>query len=284
MELEDYLREISKIPRLSREEEKKLGERVKYDPAARNRFIASNLGLVVWRAKKYSRSGDMRDLIQQGNIGLMEAVDRYSPLQFDNTFSTYGVYWIDKEIIEYLNIKKSDSLPEELQTLKKRLFNEVESYFQTHGREPDDSYLSRVSLQKMGKKYSEAEIREYRTLFYQHAMVSLDETEYSDGENTVGETIGHNPESSLLDHIQGESLRDTVEKTISSLDIDDIEKGILKGRLLEELEIDELSQRFSLTKRQVQGRYEKHMKLLKSALIKHPMFDHYAEERNNSSK
>ncbi|MDE6732554.1 MAG: RNA polymerase sigma factor RpoD, partial [Oscillospiraceae bacterium] len=93
------LKDIGKIPLLSAEEEIKLAERMKNgDEAAKNRLIEANLRLVVSIAKKYVRRGmQFLDLIQEGNMGLIKAVEK-----FDYTkgfkFSTYATWWVRQAI------------------------------------------------------------------------------------------------------------------------------------------------------------------------------------------
>ena len=94
-----YLKEIGRIPLLTTEEEIKLAERMANgDPAAKKRLSEANLRLVVSIAKKYVRRGmQFLDLIQEGNLGLIKAVDK-----FDYTkgfkFSTYATWWIRQSI------------------------------------------------------------------------------------------------------------------------------------------------------------------------------------------
>lgn len=94
-----YLREISRLPRLTPEEEIELGYRVAQgDTAALKRMVESNLRLVVSVAKRYRNEGlSLLDLIQEGNIGLMRAA-----VKFDYTrgyrFSTYAIWWIRQAV------------------------------------------------------------------------------------------------------------------------------------------------------------------------------------------
>ena len=94
-----YLKEIGKIPLLSPEEEIQLAESIAQgDPRAKNRLSEANLRLVVSIAKKYlGRGMPLLDLIQEGNLGLMKAVEK-----FDGTkgfkFSTYATWWIRQSI------------------------------------------------------------------------------------------------------------------------------------------------------------------------------------------
>ena len=96
--LKIYLREIGRIPLLTEEEEKELDKRLaKGDTSARQRLEEGNLRLVVSLAKHYTGRGvPLLDLIQEGNLGLIKAVEK-----FDSTkgfkFSTYATWWIPSQ-------------------------------------------------------------------------------------------------------------------------------------------------------------------------------------------
>lgn len=133
--LGQYLREIGEIPLLTAEDEKRLAERIaKGDRQARQDFLRANLRLVVNIAKQYvpSRDGDiLMDLIQEGNMGLMRAVDRFKP-EFNTRFSTYGVYWIRQAVLRALKSRRTIRLPENvvdrvlfMQRLRQRLYQEL---------------------------------------------------------------------------------------------------------------------------------------------------------------
>jgi RNA polymerase primary sigma factor len=102
--LRSYLREIGRYPLLTRAEEVQLAKRVEAgDPAARRRLTESNLRLVVTIAKGYrTQSVDLLDLIQEGTLGLMRAVDRYD-WRRGTKFSTYAAWWIRAGIMEALS-------------------------------------------------------------------------------------------------------------------------------------------------------------------------------------
>ena len=94
-----YLKEIGQIPLLSVEEEQELAKRVADgDQAAKNKLTEANLRLVVSIAKKYSGRGlHILDLIQEGNTGLIRAVDKFDYTK-GNKFSTYATWWIRQAI------------------------------------------------------------------------------------------------------------------------------------------------------------------------------------------
>ena len=94
-----YLREIGKIPLLSLEEETELAQRVvKGDQKAKDKMVEANMRLVVSIAKRYSGRGlDLLDLIQEGNTGLLRAVEKFNP-EKGFKFSTYATWWIRQAI------------------------------------------------------------------------------------------------------------------------------------------------------------------------------------------
>ncbi|MFA6320755.1 MAG: RNA polymerase sigma factor RpoD/SigA [Candidatus Omnitrophota bacterium] len=94
-----YLKDIKKLPLLTPEEEISLANKIKRgDKAARAKMIQSNLRLVINIAKKYSHLGvSMLDLIEEGNMGLMKAVEKFNPKK-GYRFSTYAAWWIRQYI------------------------------------------------------------------------------------------------------------------------------------------------------------------------------------------
>jgi len=99
-ELQLYIREINRYPLLTADEEKLFGWKIINDncPEARERMVRSNLRLVVSIAKKYANRGlTISDLIEEGNIGLIRAVEGFDPAQ-GARFSTYGSWWIKQAI------------------------------------------------------------------------------------------------------------------------------------------------------------------------------------------
>jgi RNA polymerase primary sigma factor len=111
--LETYLREINETPLLNAEEEKELAYRIEEgDSEARERMVKANLRLVVNIARGYTGKGlGLQDLIEEGNLGLLRAVEGFDP-SMNTRFSTYASYWIKQSIKRALvNTAKTIRIP-----------------------------------------------------------------------------------------------------------------------------------------------------------------------------
>lgn len=108
--LELYLRDINKVPLLTREEETSLAiEAAKGNKAAKNKIVNANLRFVVNIAKKYQNHGlDLTDLISEGNIGLLVAIDKFDVTKGYH-FISYAVWWIRQSILKAI-CEKSRSI------------------------------------------------------------------------------------------------------------------------------------------------------------------------------
>ena len=106
---ETYLREISAYPQLNPQEETSLAQAARQgDAEARDQLIQTHLRMVVHIARQYLRPGvEMLDLIQEGNIGLIKAVDMFDPTQ-GHRLTTLAFYWINKHIQRFLNHEPED--------------------------------------------------------------------------------------------------------------------------------------------------------------------------------
>ena len=102
--LKKYLKEIAKFPRITVEEERRLGDRIaKGDRQALQKLVEANLRFVVSYAKRYRGCGlSFLDLINEGNIGLIEAAKRFDPKK-NVKFITYAVWWIRQSVIHALS-------------------------------------------------------------------------------------------------------------------------------------------------------------------------------------
>ena len=139
-----YMKEIAKTPLLTIDEELELAEKIKDgDEAARDHMIRANLRLVVKIAKDYSNYGlPIADLISEGNIGLMKAVEKYDP-EKGGKLSTYAAWWIKQSIKRALsNQSKTVRLPVHMVDKIARLRKISMALTEELGREPSDEELT----------------------------------------------------------------------------------------------------------------------------------------------
>jgi RNA polymerase primary sigma factor len=139
-----YLREIGQVKLLTPEEEIKLAARIKRgDKEAREQMIKANLRLVVKIARDYEGFGlPLLDLISEGNIGLMKAVERFDPAK-GGKLSTYGSWWIKQSIKRALaNQSKTIRLPVHLVDKISKMRRAATRLHEDLGREPTDEELS----------------------------------------------------------------------------------------------------------------------------------------------
>src|ERR1700712_2112034 len=139
-----YLREIMQTPLLTAQQEIELAARVKNgDQKARAWMIKANLRLVVKIAHDYSNLGlPLLDLISEGNIGLMKAVERFDPAK-GGKLSTYGAWWIKQSIKRALaNQSKTIRLPVHLVDKISKMRRVSLQMSEELGREPTDDKLA----------------------------------------------------------------------------------------------------------------------------------------------
>ena len=107
--LQTYLQDISKYPQLSPQEELTLATRARQDDTeARNQLIHAHLRMVINIARQYQRPDvEMLDLIQEGNLGLIKAVDMFDPAK-GNRLSTLARFWVEKYILRFLRDEQEE--------------------------------------------------------------------------------------------------------------------------------------------------------------------------------
>ena len=192
-----YLNEINRIPLLTPEEEQELAKRIADgDLEAKKIMEESNLRLVVSIAKKYVGHGlQLMDLIQEGNIGLMRAVEKFD-YQKGYRFSTYASWWIKQSMIRAIaDQSRTIRVPVHM---SKELMTEL-------GREANPAEIAA----KLGDK-SEEEVREI--LAYARTPVSLEtpvgEEEDSSLENFIEDSNAQQPETAAISTIVGEEIEE----------------------------------------------------------------------------
>jgi RNA polymerase primary sigma factor len=242
-----YLKEISKTPLLTAEEEVLLAERIKDgDEKARTHMISANLRLVVKIAQDYSNYGmPVTDLISEGNIGLMKAVERFDPTK-GGKLSTYAAWWIKQSIKRALaNQSKTIRLPVHMvdKIAKMRRISVILA--EALGREPTDAELAdEVGLPH--RKLALLREASYRP-------TSLD-APINDGETTqFGEIISDERAENPLDMLTGKNLHGELDGLLSILD--DRERRIINERFgldgRQSMTLEEIGRDFGVTRERI---------------------------------
>lgn len=139
-----YMRDLRKLPIISFEEEKAYAVRIAQgDPEARKKLIEANLRLVVKIARKYTNQGiSILDLIEEGNIGLIRAVEKFDPAR-ECRFSTYATWWIKQAVERSIaNHSRTIRLPVHVSSRIHKISKLTSRYMEKEGREPSVEELS----------------------------------------------------------------------------------------------------------------------------------------------
>lgn len=246
-ELKIYLNEINQIPLLSAEEEKELTiKAAQGDSAAKEKLINSNLKLVVSIAKKFQGNGiSFLDLIQEGNIGLIAAIDKFDT-SLGYRFSTYAYYWIKTTISRAVNQQNRSIRIPVYMVEKLSKYKKIEQELsQKYNREPTENEIA----EKMD--ISVKEIRELKEYLYD--AVSLDAPIGEDKEDSFGSFVEDSSNGNPADNYEKEDMSKILLKVLDTLP--EREAGILKMRFgigySSPLTLEEVGKRYSLTRERV---------------------------------
>ena len=207
-----YLREIGRTPLLTPQQEIKLAAKIKKgDGKARARMINSNLRLVVTIAQDYANLGlPLLDVISEGNIGLMTAVDRFDPSK-GAKLSTYAAWWIRQSIKRALsNQGKTIRLPVHLGDKISKMRRVALQMSEELGREPTDDELSEEIGIASGK------VSQLKTVSIRPA--SLDAPVSDNDLTEFGESVADEEAQTPFELLRDKSLRDEVGKVLELLD------------------------------------------------------------------
>ncbi len=245
--LETYLREINETALLSAEDEQMLADGIAQgDVRARDRMVRANLRLVVNIARGYTGKGlGLQDLIEEGNLGLLRAVEGFDP-RMGTRFSTYASYWIKQSIKRALiNSAKTIRIPAYMVELLSKWRRASARLQEELGRTPTPEEIARVlGLPKKKLPIIKKAIRIYN---------STPQTDQAEAGWSLGEMIEDerlkSPEDELLEH-------DALKHVMRMLEtMDDRERTVLRMRFglggIEPHTLKEIGEQLGLTRERV---------------------------------
>lgn len=246
--LQAYLREIGETALLTREEESQLARKIKRgDKAAKERMIKANLRLVVKIANDYAAYGlPLLDLISEGNLGLIKAVERFDPRK-GAKFSTYAAWWIKQSIRRALaNQSKTIRLPVHLVDKIQKMRRISHQLTDELGREPTDEELA-VELTMTPTK-----VRSLRQAAIQ--PLSLDASVGTENnESTLGEIIGDDAAIAPSDSLEDKDMKHAVSTVLHILDERELRIIALRFGLdgHREHTLEEVGKKFKVTRERI---------------------------------
>jgi RNA polymerase primary sigma factor len=206
-----YLREIGRVPMITHDREIELAKRIEMgDREAMKQFILANLRLVVSIAKRYVGRGlTLLDLIQEGNIGLIRAVQRYD-WRRGHRFSTHATWWIRQAISRAVADKgRTIRLPVYVNTALNRIRRERQRLLQELGREPTEEELAAAT--------GLDPIRMVELQAAPGAPVSLELPVGEDEEQELGDVLADTESASPEDLATTQTLKDEVQRVLESV-------------------------------------------------------------------
>ncbi len=243
-----YLNEISKIPLLTREEEKDLALRAKDgDKAAQDKIIRSNLKFVVAVAKKYRNQGiPLSDLINEGNIGLMMAIKKFD-VSMGYHFISYAVWWIRQSILK--------AICEKSRMIRLPLNRANELIQIERARKKIESENEGSVSPEMISKESNIDVETVKHLMgISKETISLEMPVFDTADSSsLGDYIFDKDSDGPQSHLESVMLKSAINSVLNTLT--DKEKDIIEVRYglngNDALSLKEIGRRYNLTKERI---------------------------------
>lgn len=211
--LQTYLKQIREISLLTPEEEIELAKRVaEGSKEARNKMITANLRLVIMAAKHYTTRTSIafEDLVQEGNSGLMYAVEKFNP-ELGYRFSTYAMYWIKQAISRaILNTAKTIRIPIHMLELKTKYNKAQSDFFEKNNRDATIAEMAKI-LGISAKK-----VKEVAELIQDPISLSTSLNDEDDG--TVEDLVADENADRPDDRLDNEYLAKALANLLGTLD------------------------------------------------------------------
>ncbi|MBQ5498496.1 MAG: RNA polymerase sigma factor RpoD/SigA, partial [Treponema sp.] len=208
-----YLKEINKIPLLSREEENELALKAKAgDKAAKDKIVSANLRFVVNVAKKYQSHGlDLTDLISEGNIGLLTAIDHFD-VEKGYHFISYAVWWIRQAILKAI-CEKSRAIRLPLNRANELVQIEKTRKAIGHKKNEDSEFREIGKMLGMSPSHVRELVNLGRDMISLDARIAGDDT----GRNTVADFIEDTYYASPDYQAINNSMKDDIDSVLNTL-------------------------------------------------------------------
>ncbi len=257
-----YLKSIGNHPRLNFEQEKELSVRAHQgDQAAINELVECNLLLVVSIAKKYYGCGlPLLDLIQEGNIGLIKAAEKYDGDK-GFRFSTYATYWIRQAISRALGDQsRTIRIPANMVELLRKVKKATAELTQEYHRQPTDKEIAARLGVELDKVQTVMDISQ--------ATTSLDTPVDDEGEATMGDLIAdHSAENPFQNLVKEANIQiiESVFDTLSSKEAEVLRMrfGIGADRAMT---LEEVGTHFGVTRERIRQIENKAIRKLRNPL------------------
>lgn len=255
--LDGYLRDMSRIPMVDSDKEIELAYRIqKGDEAACRELVEANLRFVVSVAKQYQGRGlELPDLISEGNLGLIKAARKFDPTR-GFKFISFAVWWIRQSILQAISDQsRIVRLPLNKLGELNRIYRVKADFNQKNGREPSDDELADL----LG--VSREKLTEVQNSSYGH--LSFDSPFGDDGDGTLLDVVPDESAEQADEGLGKESLRTDLKDVMCVLS--SREKDILAlafGIGCQEMTLEEIGERFNLTRERVRQVKEKAIKKL----------------------
>ena len=242
-----YLKEIGKVPLLTPEEEQGLAEKIaEGDEKAKDRLVEANLRLVVSIAKRYVGKGMFfLDLIQEGTIGLMKAVEKFD-YRKGYKFSTYATWWIRQAITRSIaDQARTIRIPVHMVETIHKVSRYSRQMMQELGREPTAEEIG----EKMGK--SSEQVREI--MKFSQDPVSLETPIGEEEDSHLGDFIPDDETPAPADAASAAILREVIEKELNTLSpreahVIRLRFGLYDGR---SRTLEEVGKEFDITRERI---------------------------------